>query len=205
MTARSSARSCSCCTRASRGSSCPRSSGWSGRPADAAAGLAPCGRVTAAARGAAGRTARRRGAGLVQGSGRQLAREGDERRPKTSPSPVDRARPDSKHHVITEAHGIPMAVSLTGGNRNDITQLMPLIEAIPPVRGRRGRPWRRLDETPHQQPGTPASRSWRKAAKRTNAKPKTTLNRLKLKAQGCDLAFRPAGIRHHAGCAIAKL
>jgi transposase len=34
-------------------------------------------------------------------------------------------------------------VSLTGGHRNDVTQLMPLIEAIPPVRGRRGRPRRR--------------------------------------------------------------
>jgi transposase len=65
--------------------------------------------------------------------------------PKTGPSPVDRARTGSKHHVITEAHGIPLAASLTGGNRNDITQLMPLIEAIPPVRGRRGRPRRRPD------------------------------------------------------------
>jgi transposase len=36
-------------------------------------------------------------------------------------------------------------VSLTGGNRNDITQLIPLIQAIPPVRGRRGRPRRRPD------------------------------------------------------------
>jgi len=65
--------------------------------------------------------------------------------PKTGPSPVDRGRTGSKHHVITEAHGIPLAVSLTGGNRNDVTQLMPLIEAIPPVRGRRGRPRRRPD------------------------------------------------------------
>ena len=45
--------------------------------------------------------------------------------------------------MITEAHGIPLAVSLTGGNRNDVTQLIPLIEAIPPVRGRSGRPRRR--------------------------------------------------------------
>jgi hypothetical protein len=59
------------------------------------------------------------------------------------PSPVDRARPGSKHHVITEAHEIPLAASLTGGHRNDITQLMPLIQAIPPVRGRRGRPRQR--------------------------------------------------------------
>jgi transposase len=63
--------------------------------------------------------------------------------PKTGPSPVDRARPGSKHHLIAEAHGIPLAVSLTGGHRNDVTQLMPLIEAIAPVRGRRGRPRQR--------------------------------------------------------------
>ena len=45
--------------------------------------------------------------------------------------------------MITEAHGIPLAVSLTGGNRNDITQLIPLVQAVPPVRGRRGRPRQR--------------------------------------------------------------
>src|SRR5262250_1439561 len=39
--------------------------------------------------------------------------------------------------------GIPLAVSLTGGQRNDITQLMPLIAAIPPIRGRRYRPRQR--------------------------------------------------------------
>jgi transposase len=38
-----------------------------------------------------------------------------------------------------------LQVSLTGGNRNDVTQLMPLIQAIPAVRGRRGRPRRRPD------------------------------------------------------------
>jgi hypothetical protein len=31
--------------------------------------------------------------------------------------------------------GIPLAVSVTGGNCNDITQLMPLIGKVPPVRG----------------------------------------------------------------------
>ena len=36
-------------------------------------------------------------------------------------------------------------MSLTGGQRNDVTQLMPLIAAIPPVRGRRGRPRKRPD------------------------------------------------------------
>lgn len=45
--------------------------------------------------------------------------------------------------MITDGNGIPLAVSLTGGNRNDILQLMPLIEAIPPVRGKVGKPRRR--------------------------------------------------------------
>ncbi|WP_165966096.1 IS5 family transposase [Actinomadura sp. 7K534] len=63
--------------------------------------------------------------------------------PKTGPSPVDRGRPGSKHHLLTDGHGTPLAVSLTGGNRNDVTQLMPLLEAVPPVRGRVGRPRRR--------------------------------------------------------------
>jgi transposase len=46
----------------------------------------------------------------------------------------------SKHHVITEAQGMPLAVILTGANTHDVTQLVPLVEAIPPVRGKRGRP-----------------------------------------------------------------
>jgi hypothetical protein len=45
--------------------------------------------------------------------------------------------------VLTDGGGIPLAVSLTGGNRHDVTQLMPLLAAVPPVRGRRGRPRRR--------------------------------------------------------------
>ena len=38
---------------------------------------------------------------------------------------------------------MPLAWTLTGGNRHDITQLLPLLDAIPPVRGRAGRPRRR--------------------------------------------------------------
>jgi transposase len=32
--------------------------------------------------------------------------------------------------------------TVTGGNRNDVTQLIPLIERVPPVRGTVGRPRR---------------------------------------------------------------
>src|SRR6185437_13247262 len=37
--------------------------------------------------------------------------------PATGPSPVDRGKTGSKHHLIVEAHGVPLAVTLTGGNR----------------------------------------------------------------------------------------
>lgn len=72
--------------------------------------------------------------------GRRLARPGPERGAHTGPSPVDRGRRGSKHHVITDRHGTPLAVSLTGGNRHDVTQLMPLLDAIPRIRGLVGRP-----------------------------------------------------------------
>lgn len=56
------------------------------------------------------------------------------------PSPVDRARPGSQHHVIVDQHGTPLTVSVTRGNRHDVTQLIPSLEAIPRIRGLRGRP-----------------------------------------------------------------
>ena len=58
---------------------------------------------------------------------------------------MDRGRPGSKHHLIVDAGGIPLAVLLTGGNRNDVTQLLPLLQAVPPIRGKRGRPRQRPD------------------------------------------------------------
>lgn len=45
--------------------------------------------------------------------------------------------------MIVDRHGTPLAITLSGGNRHDVTQLLPLPDAIPPVRGLRGRPRRR--------------------------------------------------------------
>lgn len=83
--------------------------------------------------------------GLVPLRGRLLPRQSAERGIHTGPSPVDRGRAGSKRHLITDGHGTPLAVLLTGGNRNDVTQLLPLLDAIPPVRGRVGRPRRKRD------------------------------------------------------------
>jgi len=56
---------------------------------------------------------------------------------KTGPSPVDRRKLGSKVHVLVDGKGIPLAVRLTGANQHDVTQLIPLIQGIPGVRGKK--------------------------------------------------------------------
>ncbi len=80
---------------------------------------------------------------MVAGGGGLQPRAGEKGGSETGPSPVDRGRNGSKHHLLVEASGIPLAWTLTGGNRNDITQLIPLVERVPPVRGGVGRPRQR--------------------------------------------------------------
>jgi transposase len=87
--------------------------------------------------------ARRRCDRLFPGDRRLQPGAGEKGGSKTGPSPVDRGRPGSKHHLLVDATGVPLAVSLTGGNRNDITQLIPLVDAVPALAGRPGRPRRR--------------------------------------------------------------
>jgi transposase len=68
---------------------------------------------------------------------------------KTGPNPTDRRKLGSKHHMLTDANGIPLAVILTEANRHDVTQLLPLLDKIPHVKGKRGAPRFR----PHQVQG----------------------------------------------------
>src|SRR5262249_59453699 len=62
---------------------------------------------------------------------------------QTGPNPTDMAKRGSKRHLICEARGMPLAVRLTGANRNDSPQTLALVYAIPPLRVSRGRPRRR--------------------------------------------------------------
>lgn len=61
----------------------------------------------------------------------------------TGPSPVDRRRTGSKHHLICDGRGTPLKVITTAANVNDVTQTLALVDGIPPVAGRPGRPRRR--------------------------------------------------------------
>jgi len=60
---------------------------------------------------------------------------------------------------VVDAGGIPLATILTAANRHDVTQLLPLIDAVPPVAGRVGAPVRKpglvlgdrgYDSNPHR-------------------------------------------------------
>lgn len=96
--------------------------------------------VAADPRSAAGRTPAAWPAGPRPRRGRQCVGACVARGKKTGPNPTDRRKAGSKHHLLTEAHGIPLVARLTAANRNDISELLPLVDAIPPLRGRPGRP-----------------------------------------------------------------
>jgi transposase len=56
----------------------------------------------------------------------------------TGPNPTDRGKFGSKHHVMTDAHGIPLSATTTAANVNEVTQLLPVLLDMPPVGGKPG-------------------------------------------------------------------
>jgi transposase len=56
----------------------------------------------------------------------------------TGPSPVDRGKPGSKIHVLSERGGLPLSVAVSAANTNDAEALKPLVMAIPAIKSRRG-------------------------------------------------------------------
>ena len=76
----------------------------------------------------------------------------------TGPSPVDRGRTGSKAPPADRHNRHRLAVTLTGGHRNDVTQLLPLIDGVGPVRGKPGAGDRRRRPCAGQAGRRPAER-----------------------------------------------
>src|SRR4051794_6838318 len=53
---------------------------------------------------------------------------------QTGPNPTDRAKRGSKRHLLCDGRGVPLAVRLTGANRNDSQEALALVDAIPRCR-----------------------------------------------------------------------
>ena len=62
---------------------------------------------------------------------------------EVGPSPTDRGKASTKHHLVLEGHGYPIAECIPAGNVNDCQRLEAVIDAIPQVSGKRGHPRRR--------------------------------------------------------------
>lgn len=109
-----------------------------------AARLASGRRVGAAAPGAARAPGPSPPAGLEPCLGRRSQPRCKKGGAEAGPNPVDRARPGTKHHLLVDAAGVPLAALLSAANRNDSKLLEPLLDAVRPVKtGRRGRPRQR--------------------------------------------------------------
>ena len=62
---------------------------------------------------------------------------------RTGPRPVGRRKRGGEHAIITEGGGMPSAATTAAANVPDVVPMTPPVDAIPPVRGERGRPRRR--------------------------------------------------------------
>jgi transposase len=59
------------------------------------------------------------------------------------PNPTDRGKAGTKHHLITDRQGIPLAALLSGANRHDSVVFEVLLDAVPPIRSPSGQRRRR--------------------------------------------------------------
>jgi IS5 family transposase len=79
---------------------------------------------------------------LVQSQRRLTERPGQKGGEQTGPNPVDRGKSGSKYHLAVDRNGILLGIRLSAANAHDATQLLPLVDAIPPIIGPRGKPGR---------------------------------------------------------------
>ena len=64
----------------------------------------------------------------------------------TGPNPTDRSKTGTKHTLLVDANGVPMALRTSGANESDQTQILPVVVEFPKVKGKVGRPKELPDE-----------------------------------------------------------
>ena len=80
---------------------------------------------------------------LVAGEHRRDARSSGKRGNLTGPSPVDRGKPGSKVHAISDRNGLPLHADISAANVNDHKMLEDVVDGIYGVRQPVGRPRKR--------------------------------------------------------------
>ncbi len=59
---------------------------------------------------------------------------------ETGPNPTDRGKLGSKRHIVADARGIPLVVLVSGANRHDSMMFEKCTNALPAIKGLRGKP-----------------------------------------------------------------
>jgi transposase len=77
------------------------------------------------------------------GIGGWIQRAGQKRGEALGANPTDRGRNGTKHHIAVDARGVPVAVALSPANVHDSRMMIPVLDAITPIQGPRGRPRRK--------------------------------------------------------------
>ncbi|WP_143809136.1 IS5 family transposase [Paraburkholderia susongensis] len=62
---------------------------------------------------------------------------------ETGPNPTDRGKLGTKRHLVVDARGVPLAITITGANRHDSITFERTADAIPVVPGLQGQPRKR--------------------------------------------------------------
>ena len=73
---------------------------------------------------------------IVDSSSSRAVGGGDE----TGPNPTDRRKPGTKQHLLVDRHGVPLEIRITGANRSDVREIIPLVVNMPSIAGKPGHP-----------------------------------------------------------------
>ena len=95
---------------------------------------------------ASGPAGKERQGGLVEGEpglGKRTCQKGGE---AVGPNPTDRGKPGSKHHLLTDGNGIPLAMVLTAANVHDSKVFEELVDAVETIKCPVGRPRKRPEK-----------------------------------------------------------
>ena len=83
---------------------------------------------------------------------------------ETGPNPTDRGTSGSKHHVMTDAQGVPLSATVMAANVPEVAQVFPVLTDLPPVGGKPG-PKRQKPERLQGDRGSdsePVRQGWRR-------------------------------------------
>lgn len=62
------------------------------------------------------------------------------------PNPTDRGKAGSKHHLVVDRAGVPLAVELTAANVHDSIPFEAMLDRVPSILRRQGRPRKRPEK-----------------------------------------------------------